>query len=684
MDRSLVRPRFTDGTFDAPLLLEEHFEETILSGSRRHIFIEGARGSGLTTALALLAQIARRHGFSPLFAGELVEQRRDALAKLALPRSVLFADLSVTPLGRDLELLRALGPRFLQEHALVVVGSRLGPLLRWSRIDPEAKVELAPWGKDELVELLGTDSYRESRPRLLAALSRLEKGKKLLARPRTARWIVEAALRLDEGEPCTLSRLYANVLDDLSPATIALAKRTARLDRTARELEGFDLEEVLAVYDVSSRAARALVRNQKPLRGASPPLLLEGLHDFLEAGAVVKEIACEDPSTRARPGGPGPSLRTGSVAPKLQREVLPFVAEMLTPALLEKLEGWLAATVKAPLGAESCAASILHACGRPLTRDLEKAELEDAFLAGADLKGANLEYATLSCADVASARFDEARLSAAILTGADASGASFDRADMGGATLKDAQLYGASFRAAKLNGAWLTNASAEGACFAGAVLVGARVGAGAFQRADFTDASLRGATIGGTELAEADFTGADMNAAQLLDLDLRESRFLPASLVSAHFKNCRLSELDLAGLVADAATFHCCELSGTRLKGAHLRGARFFVRAHDATFEDANLQNAVFSKCNFHAGSSRSGLLLGKPALEGNMTRFYQEGTTDDAWASPDSIVVASFRGADLRGASFFDTDLFRVDFRGALMSDGLRAEALRQGAILD
>ncbi len=667
MDRSLVRPRFTDGTFDAPLLLEEHFEETILSGRRRHLAMEGPRGSGLTTALARLAQIARRHGFSPLFAGELVEQGRDALERLADARAILFADLSVTPLGRDLELLRALGARFLREHALVVVGSRLGPLLRWSRIDPEARVELAPWGKDELVELLGTDSYRESRPRLLAALSRLEKGRKLLARPRTARWIVDAALRLEDGEPCTLSRLYANVLDDLSPATIALAKRTARLDRTARELEGFSLDEVLAVYDVSPRAARALVRNQKPLRGPSPPLLLEGLHDFLEAGAVVKEIACE-----------------GSVAPKLERDVLPFVAEMLTAALVAKLEGWLAATIEAPLGAESCAASILHACGRPLTRDLEKAELDGAFLAGADLKQANLAQATLHRADLASARLDEARLDGASLDGADASGASFDRALLSNASLDGAALFGTSLRGARLDQARIANASAEGACFAGAVLVGARLDDGDFRRADFTDASLRGATIGGAELAEADFTGADMNAARLRDLDLRESRFLPASLVSAHFRKCRLSELDLSGLVADAATFHCCELSGTRLKGAHLRGARFFVRAHDASFEEADLQNAVFSKCNFHAGSSRSGLLLGKPALEGNMTRYYQEGTTDDAWASPDAIVVASFRGADLRGASFFDTDLFRVDFRGALMSDGLRAEALRQGAILD
>src|SRR5579883_718761 len=89
MDRSLVRPRFTDGTFDAPLLLEEHFEETILSGSRRHIFIEGARGSGLTTALALLAQIARRHGFSPLRSEEHtseLQSRENLVCRLLLEK----------------------------------------------------------------------------------------------------------------------------------------------------------------------------------------------------------------------------------------------------------------------------------------------------------------------------------------------------------------------------------------------------------------------------------------------------------------------------------------------------------------------------------------------------------------------------------------------------------------------
>ena len=96
-----------------------------------------------------------------------------------------------------------------------------------------------------------------------------------------------------------------------------------------------------------------------------------------------------------------------------------------------------------------------------------------------------------------------------------------------------------------------------------------------------------------------------------------------------------------------------------------------------------DLRHTRFQDVTFHAGQTRSGLLAGKPALEGSKTGYYLEGTTDDAWASPESLRQASFGDADLRGATFENVDLFHIDFRGTLLDDALRSQARQAGAIL-
>jgi uncharacterized protein YjbI with pentapeptide repeats len=681
MDGSFVRPRFTDGSFEDPLLLEEHFQERFLaSRTPQKLIIEGRRGSGLTTALEILAEQARKAGRKPFLAGDFaITDPLPAFRALKEPGAILLADLSVTPAAkRDREVLRGLGPAFLRKRWLVVAGTELGGFLRWTKIDPSTRVELTAWGQDELLELLGMPEYRDHRGRLHKGFAQLAEGHRLLARPRTARWIVDAACRLGEGEPFTRSRLYANVLDELSPGSIDLARSAGDLEQALSDrfvaesleamepltwdgfLEDLGLDRILELFDAPPRAGRRLLRGLPP-RGTSSPLALEGLHDFLRAGGVVKKIA------------------GGEVPDRPDRPVIPFVVEMLTPPLEQRLVEWLGRRES------QTAATLLHALGRKLElAPIPGRDLGRALLAGADLKRAQLDHACLTEADLSGARLDEADLRESRLLGIRAAAASFDRADLTGATMTGAKLTGASFRGAKLVKAILCLASLEGSCFTGALLGEAQLHESSLARADLTDASLRGASISKCDLAGADFTGADLFAIELENLDLRTVRFAPASLAKASIEKTRLSDLDLSGIVAPGAQFDCCELSGTRLAGAKLERAWFFVRAHEAIFDGADLRGAVFARCNFHAGSSRAGLLLGGAALEGNMTGYYKEGTTDDAWASPDSIRVASFQGADLDGARFVDTDLFRVDFRGAKLSRELRDFAQRSGAILD
>ena len=145
-----------------------------------------------------------------------------------------------------------------------------------------------------------------------------------------------------------------------------------------------------------------------------------------------------------------------------------------------------------------------------------------------------------------------------------------------------------------------------------------------------------------------------------------------------------LARLDLDGLAAEGVELERVELTDASLRGATLRASRLWrCRAHGALLDGADLRSTSWSEVSFHVGSTRSGLLLGAPPLEGSRTGFYAEAAADERFA-PDDARAASLRGCDLRGARFVDTSLFRVDLRGARLDPPLREQARRDGALLD
>jgi uncharacterized protein YjbI with pentapeptide repeats len=698
----LVRPRFTDGTFDAPLPLDEHFVERFLAPEAKpaQLVIQGPRGSGLTTALRSLAAIAAspppgcRARAAVLAADLLGGDPRPALAKLASGEAILFLDLSVTPFDssgprlqrflRDADERRRLGLESLDAFSIVVAGTDLEPLVHWARKRAAPRLELAelaPWGDDELLELLGTSPrYLERRAQLMAELPPIARGTNLLRLPRTARWIVDAALELDPGTPITLSHLYANVLDTLSPGAIEVIKKggsLAREDVAAALAETPALVEELAVlYAVSPRTTRFLLAGAghvkiKRARKDRAPLTLHGLDHFIEAGTFLRAIAS------------GPTMNVPVPAcPK--KPAFPFIREMITEHAKATLRGWLATPEHV---ADATAATVLWACGErpPLDARNGPVNLDGAALDLADLSGMQLFASRFKGTELHRASLVGANLANALFDGTEAAGAVFDGAQATKARFFKAQLGGASFVKADLNRASFIMARVAGASFAGAEVCDALVSLCDLTNADFAAANLLGGRIHGGTLAGANFSAAVLSKARLAGLDLTTTCFAVASLHWAELKACNLSGLDLSSVPGEKATFQDCDLSATSFKGAKLGLARFeHCRARDVSFVDADLRDARFVNVNFHAGSARAGMLLGKPALEGSMTGFYVEGTTDDAWASPESIRQASFQGADLRAATFESTNLFRVDFRGAILLPALRAQALKDGAILD
>ena len=134
---------------------------------------------------------------------------------------------------------------------------------------------------------------------------------------------------------------------------------------------------------------------------------------------------------------------------------------------------------------------------------LVEAYLEGANLRGADLEGAYLRGANLRDADLAGANLRGANLEGANLRGADLAGAY-----LRGANLRDADLAGANLRGANLRDAYLRGANLRGADLADANLRGANL-----RGADLVGANLRGANLRGADLVGANLRGANLRGA---------------------------------------------------------------------------------------------------------------------------------------------------------------------------
>ncbi len=191
----------------------------------------------------------------------------------------------------------------------------------------------------------------------------------------------------------------------------------------------------------------------------------------------------------------------------------------------------------------------------PASLDVTGIQLNNAYLAEADLKQmwgsqVSLQKANLGGADLSGANLTEARLSGAFLHraklintflfGADLSEAFLNEAclvnaDLAEAVLIDADLNGANLINASLTGAYLT-----GTCFANADLSGADLTNADLRGADLRGAHLSGATLNGAKLNSADLSGATLDSAKLIMADLSG-----AHLITTIFREAILREATL-------------------------------------------------------------------------------------------------------------------------------------------
>ena len=143
--------------------------------------------------------------------------------------------------------------------------------------------------------------------------------------------------------------------------------------------------------------------------------------------------------------------------------------------------------------------------------DLSGANLSDADLRYANLRGTDLRYANLRYANLSDADLRKADLRCADLWNANLRYVNLSDADLRNTDLSDTDLSGANLRNANLRNTNLRNANLEGADLWNADLI----------NANLSDADLINANLINADLINADLRGADLGGADLRGVNLR-------------------------------------------------------------------------------------------------------------------------------------------------------------------
>jgi uncharacterized protein YjbI with pentapeptide repeats len=142
-------------------------------------------------------------------------------------------------------------------------------------------------------------------------------------------------------------------------------------------------------------------------------------------------------------------------------------------------------------------------------------------MSGVNLNKAQLEGAYLSQVDLSETIMSGALLHATFLSDANLIRANLRTADLTGATLYKANLFEADLTGADLRAATLNKASLKSANLSGADLSGANLSEANLKSANLSEANLRHTNLSGADLIGADLSGAILTESNLSGADLR-------------------------------------------------------------------------------------------------------------------------------------------------------------------
>jgi uncharacterized protein YjbI with pentapeptide repeats len=182
-----------------------------------------------------------------------------------------------------------------------------------------------------------------------------------------------------------------------------------------------------------------------------------------------------------------------------------------------------------------------------------KPDLSEAYLSGADLKGADLSEANLIRADLSGADLSEANLIFADLT----------EANLQNTILREASLSLAKLSRANLSRAYLRKAYLKGTNLNRAILKEANLSEADFSGANLHYAVLRGANLSIADLSRANLRGADLMRADLILANLYKAILKEANLAGAVLIQTNLTKANLTGCAVYGLSAWDVQLEGT-------------------------------------------------------------------------------------------------------------------------
>jgi uncharacterized protein YjbI with pentapeptide repeats len=227
-----------------------------------------------------------------------------------------------------------------------------------------------------------------------------------------------------------------------------------------------------------------------------------------------------------------------------------------------------------------------------------RCNLQNADLAGVDLKRANLEGANLQDANLEGVNFKEAYLVGANFDGANLSKAKLDESFLLFASMSQANLEKASLDAAQLQYVQLVNAN--------------------LSQAEFTaPASLENANLENANLSQVRLSGVDLTGANLQQANLAESKLDNHSILlwDGLAEPPDLLQPLTIDFSADAISFKT-NFNSANLRGANLTGAKF----EDISMVGADLNNANLTETKLEEVNLSGANLCGTTMPDGTQS----------------------------------------------------------------
>lgn len=148
--------------------------------------------------------------------------------------------------------------------------------------------------------------------------------------------------------------------------------------------------------------------------------------------------------------------------------------------------------------------------------------------------------------------------------------------------LQNADLAGVDLKRANLEGANLQNANLEGVNFKEAYLVGANFDGANLSRAKLDESFLLFASMSQANLEKASLDASQLQYARLINANLSQAEFTaPASLGNANLENANLSQVRLSGVDLTGANLQQANLEGSKLDNHSIRLWNGFVEPPD-------------------------------------------------------------------------------------------------------